>query len=356
VTGTGIAASTDDTVRGVEFKGLVAGIGTVNGGKFTRCSFNFCTSGLNAPNASLFEDCVFMCISRGAFTVPGSKFLRCLFAGSSNGAESVVNSIFVDCEFAGGAIGASTAVGSWFIDCEFWGLTTGASLCQDTEFIDCNFHDNTRDFIVTTRQVVTRNCLLSSATQVLTYNTAATGFLLELVCYDIGQVAGQVKAWMHGGRIVPDLTTIPSAAFAHSHQFIFERAETDDGPDWGTPVYVDFPISADGAGRIDLTIYLRRDTDPMTETMRAQIIDLADDPLFGGTPLAEAVMTAGANAWQSMALTTVISDSQQVALRLYGRNASGNAWAQWQVTPPVALDPALAVAITEDSLVVEVTD
>jgi len=242
-----------------------------------------------------------------------------------------------------------------FTTCTFSGNTYGAYSCA-SRFIDCDFSSNTTADFSQPGQNVGRHCSLNSATQHNAYAGTNPVPGVQTVMWDIGGVAGYVKAWMAGGRIVPDLTTVPNAAFTHSHQFIFEYAQTTGVTAQPTPVCVDFPVGTNGQGKIDLTIYLRRDTEAMTEMMRAQIIDLADDPLFGGTPLAEAVMTAGANAWQSMALTTVISDSQQVALRLYGRNASGNAWAQWQVTPPVALDPALAVAITEDSLVVEVTD
>ena len=158
---------------------------------------------------------------------------------------------------------------------------------------------------------------LSSTTQVVNYALGANGTRQQGAwLFDIGGVAGALKAWMGGGRIVSDTVTLPpGTTITTTWQYIFESAVN-------SPVWVDLPLLLK-AGTNTVKVYVKKDTNGMTATPKAQLLAATD--INGATPLSEVVMVDDTN-WQTLTLTYTSATAQQAIVRVEGKNATGSLW------------------------------
>lgn len=288
----------------------------------------------------------------GSVVALSTRNVRFIGSGSSagRGIYGGTGAILSGVEIRGMQYGINSGSNHTLTGCTFSGNTYGISVSY-TRLYDCVLTGNSYDLSVAAG--VARESTFASAVQHQNYSRLTT---TQFVVWDVDGIAGAVRAWMAGGRIVSDEAILPpDATLTLSHKLIFERATSDAPTNVPTPVYIDFPLSHNGLGQIKAAAWLRRDTDVMTEPLRAQIINLDEDPLYGGVPVAEAAMTVGVDEWQRLSLHATVQTNQQYALRIIGRNGSGNGWAQWKLDMP-AMYETLVATITEDELVANVTD
>ena len=190
----------------------------------------------------------------------------------------------------------------------------------------------------------------NSVVQNQNYADYATG---QFVAWDIGGVAGAVKAWMGGGTIVPEATIIPTG-FTVSHRMMHERAARGA---IAAPVWLDYPLLNDERMVTKATVWLRRDTASMTELPRVQIIQPDEDPITvpGATPEWEQVMTAGVNEWEQVNVSFAADRLRPgTVLRVYSRNATGNVYFQVRTEPPPILHDSIGMTVTSAIVALEV--
>lgn len=165
---------------------------------------------------------------------------------------------------------------------------------------------------------------LNSATQVAGYSGALpqAGWQ-RIVIWDVGGVNGGLKAWMYGGRVINDTGTLPPAPtiFTQTYNHIFERNNT--------PVYLDINFFAQKNVPFTITVSLKKDTNTMTETPSAAIIDPGKEIFSTASRLVTSTMVDN-TSWQTLTLTYTADHDRALILRLRGRNASGNLW--WNAT------------------------
>jgi hypothetical protein len=152
----------------------------------------------------------------------------------------------------------------------------------------------------------------------------------QAIIRDYGGVAGIVRGWMYGGRILSSNGTPASPPDVNLiyHDFIFERS--------ATPVFLDTPVWAERGVPIVFTVYCRKDATGMTEMPKFEIINPNAAVFAAESVLATVSMDDTANTWQVKSLRYVPTYSRMLTFRARGRNGSGNLWAGWKRHQPGA--------------------
>lgn len=166
---------------------------------------------------------------------------------------------------------------------------------------------------------------LNSPIQAYTYGYQYFRERDQTVVRDIGGVAGAIKAWMPGGRVVTD-TVIYPVGYTYSYNFIFETA--------GYATFLDFPFNA-CVGVNTFSVWMKKDTNAMGVTPRIQIIDPKSDTFDGGVALFESVMADNTD-WQEIQVYYTSIVERKLWLRVTGTHSAGNLWMAYKQSPAVA--------------------
>lgn len=174
-----------------------------------------------------------------------------------------------------------------------------------------------------TNQVVGYGASLNSATQVdTTYLQQVQGGWQSIVMWDIGGVAGALKAWMPGGVFISDTAT-NTLTNAPSSLIQFKGTPGSAGL---LPCFLDIPFYGRNGVTLNVTVYCKKDTNSMAETPVAQIIDPNVQTFLGGADvLASATMADDTNL-QKLTMSYTPAADGPLTFRFRGKHTSGNYW------------------------------
>jgi len=161
---------------------------------------------------------------------------------------------------------------------------------------------------------------LASATQYSTYRTA-DGYANEqyqVVIWDIGGVDGAVKAWMQGGY-VESVATQPTnwpggVDWVESYQHTLQDATRR--------CWIEKPIYCRKGVVVTVDVYVKHSATGFTERATACLVDM-DDTTPAPASALDSEVAADNTDWQKLTLTHTPTRDKQIALRVYGKHASG---------------------------------
>jgi len=174
-------------------------------------------------------------------------------------------------------------------------------------------------------RVIGHGTTLGSGTQVSNIIATESGSE-QVVIYDIGGIDGALKAWMAGalmaaGGIVNNddpgegfVSVLPNAKC-----YTFNCASAS------YPAFLDFSVRKIKSVPLVVIARMRQNASGMTERPTVQLINPANDPLFGGTALATQMVTDD-TFWQTLTINYNPSDAANydrgLIVRLRMRDAS----------------------------------
>jgi hypothetical protein len=345
----GISGGDGVICTGVQFSSLIRGLSSVDDSQFNGCVFSDNLTAMVICDNNTYTNIAASDSGTAISSCDASAFSSCVLSGHGTAINGSNLNTFEACTVSGNGTCLSDANVNLFSDCTLSGSGIVA-FKSSSRFLSCSFSSNTIDFSGIGHNTG-YNCSLDSATQHSDYTGAAAPAWQATTIWNIGDVEGAVKAWMDGGRIIPDTGVFPTG-YTTSHKFIHENANA-------SVVYLDFPVLITDQTTNKFKVWLRRDTASMTQLPTVQIIDPADDPFFGGTALFEQAMSAGVDTWEEIDIEYVSSRVISGAVvRVSAKNTgTGNSWAQVNYdAPDPAGGDAIVVTVSEENITVTVED
>ncbi len=164
---------------------------------------------------------------------------------------------------------------------------------------------------------------LNSTTQVQTPTGASAVGQNTVILFDAGGVAGAVK-WWGAGQSSPGISDTGTNTLTNAPSGLTQFKLIPGSA--ALPTYFDIPFWGRNGVAINLTVHCKKDTNAMTETPNAQIID-PDKQLFlaGADVLATATMADNTNL-QALTLSYTPTADRPLVFRFRGKHASGNFW------------------------------
>jgi len=171
---------------------------------------------------------------------------------------------------------------------------------------------------------------LGGTTQVSGIVVSQTGSE-QVVIYDIGTVAGALKAWMPGvtGYVFDDDAggTLPAGSSLDTTFYKFPCASAT------LPAFLDFPIVAPKDVEITISGEVYLSAEGMTERPTLQLVDPSDDPIRGGTAVIDEDIAADSSLeWQSLSLTYTATYQRPLIVRVRARDSVTAWWGGVMVT------------------------
>lgn len=255
------------------------------------------TNGIYGCGGFYVDNCVFMC--KHARNSNNHTFNNCLMM--LNLAEATNSRLTYNNCVMQGSSGA---------------LAGGAELTLN----NCLMSGNGTDITASTFKA--HNTTLGSTTEVNANYLTQLNNYSESIDHD--GVDGAFKAWTRGGIVVSQETTKPTG-YTQAYQHLLASATY--------PCHWIKTFSVEPGKTVDIEVQLRKDAS-MTYLPRAYLMASIGNPLAGATPVDTFTMTDSTNTWESDTFTITNSTAyeQDYTLWFVAKNASGNAYAAYDIT------------------------
>lgn len=139
-----------------------------------------------------------------------------------------------------------------------------------------------------------------------------------VLMWDVDGRAGRLQSSVEAGNVTTDETVHAPGRRAPTLRFDFINDRM--------PVFLDLPVTLTTGTTLTVQVRWRQDRSGMRQAPAVQILAPGSDPLYGGRPLAEAVLK-DTREWQTVTLRRSADTLQRLSVRIIGRNTGGSLWA-----------------------------
>lgn len=301
----------------------------VNKFMFDTCHYMVINGGSYCSNSNMVYASQFVTVNNGVITNSSNW----AFAQSNNltinGGSFTANQFVVAASnnsiIAGGTFSGNTYVlyqcgAPIVIGGTFSGNGYGAYICTFANFVGVVFISNTQDLANVHGRLF--DVELTSTSEHINYTS--------LPLYDNTQsedhdgVDGAFKAWCKGG-VVTSQTAVKPTGYTQAYLLDPESAIY--------PVFFTKQFNVEPGKTVGIEVQLRKDAS-MTYLPRVYLMASIGNPLAGATPVDTFTMTDSTDTWETdtFSITNSTDYDQDYTLWFVAQNASGNAYAAYDIT------------------------